>query len=313
MLRRSTSRSVRVLGAALAALATLAVLAACSSSSSGGAAPTVPAGSQDPTGWSKDSVAAVRAISQKIAEGFPGQCTKVGVPTRVSYMFGLKRVGGPYPDAVANCDALTETLEISVFPNNATRDNFVSNRRDKICKISDEKKVGLPGLYWVVGDKFSVQPDSEGVARRIAHALNATYRATGCHEKNPGWDPASVALLEQTASKLETNHQGCADIEMQDRDLISHTPPYTVIGTPAAEALCTLKSGAAIVLTAYNTPPDKTNALLQAEFDRQCGGSKTNRVVRVGNVAIFASTPEIANQVKNAVGGSLSPQVCKNS
>jgi hypothetical protein len=310
MLRRSTSPSARVLGAALGALAALAALTACSSSSG---APSVAPGSADATGWNKDSVAALRAVGHKIAAGLPGQCTKLGVPRRITYIGGLKRVGAPYPDAVGNCDALTEALEISMFPNNAVRDKFVENRVEKICAISREKNVGLPGLYWVVGDNYSVQPDSEGVARRVAHVLNATYRATGCNGTNPGWNPASVALLDQTASKLETNKQGCADIEVQDRDLISHTPPYNVIGTAGAEALCTLKSGATVVLTAYDTPADKTNQLLQAELDRQCGGAQTTRIVRVGDVAIFASTPAVASQVADAVGGSLSPLVCKKS
>jgi hypothetical protein len=308
LLSTPTAPFVRVL---LVALGAVTMLAGCSGgSSAGGTPPTVPAGSADASGWSKESVAAIRAVGHKLAQGFPGECTKFNVTPRSIYIKGLKKVGGPYPEAVGSCDLLTEDAEISEFPSGVERDDFVDSRTQKLCEISKQKNVGLPGLYWVVGGNWSAQPDSEGVARRIAHVLNAKYEATGCNGTNPGWDPSAVASLEQTASKLETNRQGCADIEMQDRDLVSKTPPYDKLGTPAATANCSLKDNSSIVLSAYNTPADKTDALIRGEMSRECSTGNPIRVVRTGDVALFASTPAIAEKVKSAVGGSISPLAC---
>jgi hypothetical protein len=303
---RTASSFVRV---AALTIAVLAVLAGCSSGGGGSSAPTVPPGQADPTGWNKASIAAGRALANKVDKGLG--CTGFGIYNRADYVKGLKRVHGPVPDAVVTCKSLDEDLEISMFSSSSVRDNFVNNRRDKICAISKRTNVGLPGLYWVVGGDWSIQPDSEGVARRVAQVLHARYEATGCNGTNPGWDPTAVATLEQTASKLKTNRLGCVDIQMQDRDLVAKTVPFDAIGTPAATANCTLSDGSTIVLSAYNTPAAKTDALIRGEMGRECTGGNAIRIVRAGNVALFASTPAVADKLKNAVGGSLSPVVCK--
>jgi hypothetical protein len=292
-------------------IAALAVLAGCSGGGSGVSAPKVPTDKADPSGWNKDSLAAARTIVDKVAKRLPGGCTDFGIFKRADYVKGLKRVHGPVPDAVVTCKALTEDLEISMFPSSAVRDDFVNNRRDKICALSAQHNVGLPGLYWVVGGDWSIQPDSEGVSRRVAQVLNARYEATGCNGTNPGWDPTAVATLEQTASKLKTNKLGCVDIQMQDRDLVAKTVPFVTIGTPAATANCTLSDGATIVLGAYSTPAAKTDQLIRGEMSRECAGSNTVRIVRDGNIALFASTPAVADKLQNAIGGSLSPIVCQ--
>jgi hypothetical protein len=304
---RSGSSFVRVAGVLLAAVT---VLAACSHGGGGVTAPTIPPASADPSGWSKTSVAAVHALADQIGKRVPGGCTEFAIANRAAYIKGLKRVGKPIPDAVGKCTALTEDLEISMFPSAAVRDDFVDNRRNKICEISKRNNVGLPGLYWVVGGNWSIQPDSEGVGRRVANAIHAKYEATGCTGTNPGWDPTAVTTLEQTASELHAKHEGCADMQLQDRDLVAKTVPYNQIGTPAAQANCTLPGGATIVLSAYNTPADKTAELIKGELSRECVQSNT-RIVRIGNVAMFAGAGSTADSLKNAIGGSLSPMDCK--
>ena len=296
------------------ATAALALLAGCSGGGSSNATPpSVPPTQADSSGWSKTSVAAVRTIAQNLEKRVPGGCTGFKVATRGPYLDGAaKRMGAPYPDAVGECTSLTEDLEISVFPSTTVRDDFVNNRSDKICALSKKNNIGLPGLYWVVGGNFSIQPDSEGVSRRVAQAIDATYVPKGCNGTNPGWDPASVVALQQIASKLQKNHAGCADIQMQDRDLVSRTVPFNTIGTPAASANCTLAGGATIVLSAYNSSPSQTETLIKGELSRECVATNMIRIVRTGDIALFTSKPEIADTVKKAVGGSVSPIICKS-
>lgn len=296
----------------IAALGALALLAACSSSGASDTTPTIPPGSADASGWAKVSAAQVRSIAEKLDKTMPGGCTGFKLANRAQYLAGQKRVGKPFPDAVGQCTSLTEDLEISVFPSNAVRDDFVSNRHDKICEISKKNNIGLPGLYWVVGGNWSIQPDSEGVSRRVAQAINGKYEPTGCNGTNPGWDPAAVATLQPFASKLQAKKLGCVDYLLQDRDLVSHTVPFNSIGTPAGSANCTLTDGATIVLSAYNgLPATKTEQLIRGELGRECVGSGDVRIVRVGDVALFASNPAIADRLKSAVGGSIDPLNCQ--
>jgi hypothetical protein len=288
-----------------AAVGVVALVAtACSSGGSKG-------GSTDPSGWHTADLAVVRNVAHRISTAFPGQCTKIHTTSRSEYIGGSRKVGGPYPEAVISCDGLDENLEISAFTDASERERFVTQRSSKLCALSKEKQVGLPGLYWVDAPNWSVQPDSEGVARRVAHALGAQYFAYGCEGTNPGWNNDSVALLETAAGKIAKANDGCTDFQLEDRDLVSRSAPFDKIGTPGAVGICTLANKGTVILAAYATPTGaNTEKLVQGEFKRDCGGSKTTRIVRAGSVAAFATSPEIARKIAGEIGGKMTDDVC---
>jgi len=301
MLTRSFARRA----AALAVVA-LAATACSSGNKSGG--PTDPS-----SGWQTAPLATVRDVAHRISAAFPGQCAKVHTTSRSDYISGSRKVGGPYPEAVISCEGLDENLEISAFSSAADRQRFVTQRSSSLCALSKEKKVGLPGLYWVDGPNWSVQPDSEGVSRRVARALTAQYFAYGCEGTNPGWTDASAALLATTANKIAAANDGCTDFQLEDRDLVSRSAPFDKIGTPGAVGICTLADKASVIIAAYASPTGaNTDKLVQGEFKRDCGGSKTTRIVRAGSVAAFATSPEIARKIADEIGGTMTDEVCPN-
>ena len=266
-------------------------------------------GSSGTQAWKPAQVTQLSQLAAKLDRTLPGECKDFAPYVRKDYAAHADKVAS-IPQAVGACSALTEDLEFSAFSDGTTRDKFIETRASTLCGKATTAKADLPGLYWVKGGDWSIQPDSEGVARRIAPILGGTYLATACPGRQAGWNEAGVVAFQDLAAKLGAAHLGCTDFELRDRDLMSHNPGYLALGLPAAMGECTLSGQSHLVAAILIGPSPDPAHFVAGELKIECPTTATTRVVRAGTAAIFVSNLASANAVGTALGAPVSKEVC---
>jgi hypothetical protein len=193
-------------------------------------------------------------------------------------------------------------VEISEFANAKKRDDFITTRVKVLCARAKKAHVALPGLRWVVGGAWSMQPDTEGVGLKLAKALNATYRPTQCPNQTVDWDVNDVGNLDVLALALNKARLGCSDFKLNDRDLMVGNPHYVAAGLPGAFGQCTVPGGTA-TLTSFRNGPVALGTFLPGEQPYQCSQSKTSRVIVGSDWAVFLSNGKNLDAIARALHG----------
>jgi hypothetical protein len=286
-------------------LLALAVGAAACSSGGGSPAPK-PAQNWDPAG-----LKVVQTVGTRLQGAFPGDCHDFGISGRENYVASARVVPAPLPSAVGQCTVLGETVEIAAFDTAAHRDAFVSTRGRVICQRAAAGKVALPGLRWVVGDTWSVQPDSEGVSRRLAAALGGTYRLTACSGvRHADWESAAETRADALAQRLVKAHVGCDDFALQDRDLLSTTPQFAA-GLPAAYGRCTVGDDPNVDIAVFSATSLSRDKWVPLDLSvTYCRSAPKSVAILDGDWAAFATSPAVAERVRAALGGATTVRRC---
>ena len=261
--------------------------------------------------WAPAGVKVVDGLGRRLRAAFPSDCADFGISGRANYVANSRLVQAPLPNAVGECTVLTETTEIASFDTPAHRDAFVETRAKVLCARAAAGKVGLPGLRWVVGDSWSIQPDSEGVALRLAAALHATYRLTACPGvSHADWEPAAVTRATALAHALVDAHLGCADLQFQDRDLLS-TAPQLAGGLPAAYGRCSVGDNPNVDIAVFSPTSRSIGSWVPLDLKVTYCPSAPNSVAVVdGDWAAFTTDPAIATKVQATLGGSTHLSHC---
>jgi hypothetical protein len=133
-------------------------------------------------GWSTTGFAQLESAKGRLRDAFPGACTTDFTYERADYVADDNQILKTLvPNAVGQCDVGTENLEISVFPNAATRDRFITQRMTALCTRAASRHIELMPIPWITYDSVAMQPDTAAGGQRIAAKLSgAQARVHSC-------------------------------------------------------------------------------------------------------------------------------------
>lgn len=218
-----------------------------------------------PDAWDPDGVEVAEGLAGKVEAADLG-CGDFAPLDIVQYAGGAQRGGFALPDAVGNCQIVPlepgvegEDAEFSVFADADAAQQWMEKRLGYLCEEGRQANVGLPGYPMVVGDRWTVQPDTETAGRRLAPVLGGEFRYQQCEDRG-GWDDESADRLESIAASLVSGGVGCGDFLVQDKDYIAGQFASLGLPVPGAVGDCTVGSGK-LELLASLTGEDLTATL----------------------------------------------------
>jgi hypothetical protein len=263
---------------------------------------------QDRTAWDPAAVAQLQSLQGQIAKQLPGQCTKFSVLPAKGELEGIRRLRDKIiPTAVAKCNILGEDEEIAQFPDAKTRDKWVEERANLFCFQAKHNKLRYPGIHWVTGDAWSMVVDTEGVGRRIARDMGATYRGTPCPGELLDWDPDSVATAQGLADKMAAAGLGCKDFGVSDLDTARQDALLVKIGLPGAYGVCTLDrtSERELLLAVTDSKSVNLQTLVDESAKRNCALQPASAIVVGPDWEMMTQRAEVATQIAPIVGGTV--------
>jgi hypothetical protein len=87
----------------------------------------------------------------------------------------------PMPAAMATCRGPGgEDLTFEVFRDAAARTRFMVTKMQRICTTAASKGMKFPGLPFVEGDRWVIEPDAEATSNRLAEILDAVAELATC-------------------------------------------------------------------------------------------------------------------------------------
>jgi hypothetical protein len=87
----------------------------------------------------------------------------------------------PMPAAMATCSGPGgEDFTFEVFTDQDARDRFMVTKMQRICTTAASKGLNYPGLPFVQGHNWFIEPDEEATARRLAEVLDAKWQLALC-------------------------------------------------------------------------------------------------------------------------------------
>lgn len=305
----------RFVGGIAAVLVAVALVAGCSGGSGKDAKSTTTTAKTTGTtvspNWDKAATATVKALAAKVTAALPGQCKDLAQVSRVDYAKTAAIVKLGLPLAAFDCTTNGEVIEFSVLPGAKERTAWVQQRSDRLCARAKKAKFELAGLHFAAGGAWAVQPDTEGLARRLATILGGSYVVKAC----PGvtvvdWEPAAVAHIEAIARQLATDSRiQCTGFQLVDRVQLTHNPSYAN-RLPAAYGKCTGPGGASIWIAAFSAKSAQRDPFIAGETKYVCGGFTNVQAVQGDDWAIVATQPQIAARAAVVAGGTTLPLAC---
>ncbi len=279
-----------------------------SSGSTAGVSTTSPGVNQ---GWTDAAVSAMKTLAIRLQHAAPGECPDVQLLPRDAYLAGVKRLHVDAPLAVVDCQVYGDTAELNIFGSAAARDRFIQQRSNALCAIVASTKNNVAALHWAAGNGYAIQFSSEGVARRVATALGASYTFVAC----PGhsdvvWDAAAEARVAQLGAQLAARPAiGCSGRQLLDRDQYARDPRYKN-RQPAAYAECSGPGGTAIFIAAFNAQTVQPAAFIAGETPLLCGSAHGVAAVQGTDFAILATNVKIAALAAVETGGTALAPAC---
>ena len=286
----------------------LALVSACSGGK-GKTAPS-PTTAPDPSqGWTTAAVSTMRALAIRLQHAAPGECPDVELLPRDAYLVGAQKLHIDPPLAVVDCQVYGETAELNLFASVAARDSYLERRTDAFCAIAKKAKAPLAALYWVTGNDYAIQFESEGASRRIASDLSAGYRIVACPgQADVVWDAAAEARVARLGVQLAARPTiECRGLQLFDRAQYVRDPRYKN-RLPAAYSQCVGPSGTAIYIAAFNAHTVQPAAFISGETKLLCGHGIG--AVQGTDFAIIATNVKIAALAAVATGGTALPPAC---
>ncbi len=283
--------------------------------------PTAPDRVEDvPDEWDPAEVDRLETLAEQIAAGPAGICTNTALMTTtdfVNVLFTLQRAE-VIPTAIGSCTVVgDESIELAVFVDDADRDAYIGERHDIICARAKAQNVDLPGLRFVIGDRWSAQVDTSATAIDVTDAVGGEYRLVTCGDRERAdWDATALRTIRDLGRALDAAGYPC-DFQIDDIDIIGLERHYVEIGLPGALGSCTTEEatfgpdlpptfGLAGFADGF-TPADE---FIPAEVAELCSGGADVRVVEGDGWAAFVVGPEVVSIVIDALGGAERPTTC---
>ncbi len=287
---------LRTRGIACALAALVVVGAGCSSGSKS---------------WDASHVSQVRTLAGELARAFPGDCRDLKIYDRNTYVNGNHAVDLATPEAAGSCTVKTETIEITSYASASDRDRFVTGRERSLCGRAASVHLPFPGLRWVVGGTWAMQPDSEPVSQQIAAALHATYRPTQCPNAiQLDWDPAGAARATQIAAQLRNAGLGCSDYVAQDHDTLSQTPAFKA-GLPAGLGRCSISNNPNVDIATFNAHSIARDSWVTTDLAVTfCPASKRSVAIVGLDYAVFTTDAKLGARIESVLGNDTAPHYC---
>lgn len=267
-----------------------------------------------PDAWDAKAVKQAESLARKLAASGLG-CERFGPYVFDTYVATSARVGFVIPAAVGNCEALGDDLEISIFQSARQRDRWVSTRQKWFCKRSEERNIGFPGFVYVAGPDFTIQPDTEAVARRIAPVVGGRVAYAACRKDAGLWDDAAVARSEELGAALKGAGLGCDDFYVADRNDVLVSPERDHAPMPAAVATCTA-GGKIVEIDMFASEASEARFVRgRAAYRCDVAGPAARATTRIPYVdgdafVVFFGDEAILGRVAAAVGGTLRTTGC---
>ena len=262
--------------------------------------------------WEATAARTTAAVAKQLARDLPGQCRDFALLNRVTYVTNSQRARLPIALAAGSCTALTENVEISAFADARHRDAFVADRGRIICQRAAKVKAPLPGLHWVVGGQWSMQPDSEGVGRTLAAAFKARYVLTACSDNIVDWSDRDVAHVDALAARLHEAGLGCSDFSLQNREELVQNAHYRTIGLPGAYGACTIGPDSGVLIASFDDTLTLLAPFVAGEQSYICGQSKTARFVIGSDWLVVLPKGESIARVAESLRGRPFGSDCVN-
>jgi hypothetical protein len=261
--------------------------------------------------WDPAAVAQLKTLGGRISTHLPNQCKKVTVVPAAAERGGIEQVGGKVePAAMVQCDVLGENEEVASFADAKTRNEWIDERQQLFCAASARHQVGFPGLHWVTGGAWSILTDTEGVGRRIARAINSTYRGTPCPGHQLDWTADAVTEAQGLADKIAAAGLGCDDYMVKDLDTEQTDPLFKSSGLPAVYGACTLRRAndqdAAILVSRSTSAP--LQKLVRAITDANCPNEPGSAIVLGSDWVVPTQRDTVARRIAKVTGGQV--QLC---
>lgn len=299
----------------LLAVVTLAA-SACSSSGGSGAVTVPDAVDRVPKEWSAGAVTDIQDLAERLAAVRAGECGDFKLMPTADFANTIvsMQIATVIPRAVGACTIGGENVEIVLFKSTADRDRFVDERRERICTIAARQKLGLPGLRFVKGDGFTLQPDSQTVALDMIEVVGGKYDLASCPGQQAGdWDRASVQQVRALAAKLDAAGHAC-DLVIEDKDLSRRTPHYIEVGLPGVLASCDVDLGdgtaPTLGLVGFESGGLAAGTFLPRELAELCKGGADVRVVRGDGWAGLVAGEAAATEIAETLGGTVDALDC---
>ena len=171
------------------------------------------------------------------------------------------------------------------------------------------RKPTLAALYWVTGNGYTIQFESEGASRRVASDLGAGYRFVACPgQTDVEWDAAAEARVAHLGVQLAARREiKCRGEQLFDRAQYGRDPRYKN-RLPAAYSECVGPSGTSIYIAAFNAHTVQPAAFIAGETKILCGHGIG--AVQGTDFAIIATNVKFAALAAVATGGTALPPAC---
>jgi hypothetical protein len=175
----------------------------------------------------------------------------------------------------------------------------VEERATRVCRSSAPK---VPGVRFVAGDDWVVQPDNEATARRLATALGAEYQPQPCGDAVLDWSDRDVAQVERLAAAVPES-VGCNDFTLQNRDELATEGRYIASGLPGAYGECTTAGGSFLWLTSFDDTQTIADQFLLTEMQYACDRSEAARVVATDDWGVVVGDGQGVAELATALQG----------
>jgi hypothetical protein len=260
--------------------------------------------------WDPSAARVTAGLARQLAREVRGSCIDYALLERVTYVDNSTRIHAPIASAAGSCTVLTETVEISAFADAKHRDQFVADRGRIICQRAAKAKAALPGLHWVVGGNWSLQPDTEGLGRRLAAAFKARYVLTPCSDNIVDWSDTDVTHVDKLAAGLQKAGLGCADFSLQNRENLVQIAHYVETGLPGAYGTCTIGADSNVLIGSFDDTLTLLAPFVQREQQYLCAQSKTTRFVIGSDWLVAVSRGEDVAGIATALRGRAFGDTC---
>jgi len=168
----------------------------------------------------------------------------------------------------------------------------------------------FPALRWDVGKgNITVQPDSQGLARRLSIITGGTYDGRACAGSIvTDWNSAAITALDALGQRIATAGHGCGFVDLIGREEFGRSRNLTDAQLPAAIGNCTF-DGSQIGLITYARATPQVTKFVDEQVASACVADPAIGRIEGHKFAVIAPGT-IAEQVHAVVGGTLAPTSC---
>jgi hypothetical protein len=267
--------------------------------------------------WTPGGLATAQATVAALTQALPGQCVDAGVSDFAQLPNAMQVVHSTVePTAQMTCNVNDEVVEITVFANARDRDRFVNDRSTGLCTLARaqakkyKSRFVFPGLRWDVGaGNMTLQPDSQGLARRLSLITGGAYDGRACAGSiTADWNSHAIATLDALGKRIATAGHGCGFVDLTAREEFGKSVRLSDAQLPAAIGTCQFDADSIAIVTYARATPHVKKFIAEQLRAACLSDPATGRID--GDKFVVIAPGTIAEQVHAVVGGRLAPTSC---